>query len=61
MIQQQQVHNAETEEINSGNEWLAYLNGDKPKTPYLKSVGRLKKRPKVIHVSARQRRIYNGE
>ena len=50
---------AEVEQINSGNEWMAYLGGGPAKTPYLKSEGRLKKKPKTILVSAKQRRIYS--
>jgi hypothetical protein len=52
---------AETEQLNSGNAWLQHLQGGKAGIPYLKKEGRLKKKPKVIHVSAKQRRIFNGE
>lgn len=50
----------EVREINSGNEWLDFLERGVPKTPYLKAEGRLKKKPKVIHVSTKQRRVWNG-
>jgi hypothetical protein len=56
-----QQHNEfadEIEQINEGNEWLEFLNSGEKKTPYLKKAGRLKKRPKVMHISAKQRRIY---
>lgn len=46
--------------MNSGNEWMDFLDHGIKKAPYLKSVGRLKKRPKVTQVSAQQRRIING-
>ena len=58
ITQQQLDLERETEQINANNEWMAYVNGGPPKTPYLKSVGRLKKRPKVVHISSRQRRIF---
>ena len=54
-------HISETEEINKGNEWLSFVQGGQPKMPYLKEVGRLKKKPKTRHVSAGQRRVHLGK
>ena len=54
----------EVQEFNEsqGNEWLSYLQGNgTPKKPYLKAVGRLKKKPKILYKSANQRRAFlNG-
>ena len=58
-----QLHNeleSEVQQINSGNEWLEFLEHGVKKTPYLKMTGRAKPRPKVIHISKAQRRVFNG-
>ena len=60
-IQAQLDFEVETTQINKGNEWLSFVQGGHPKTPYLKEEGRLKKKPKTIHVSAGQRRVHLGK
>lgn len=44
--------------LNKDNEWLKFLETGKVATPYLKK--KLKPRPKTVHVSPKQRRIFNG-
>jgi hypothetical protein len=50
----------QNQSLNEGNQWLNHLQGGPQNKPYLKVEGRLKKKPKVIHVSARQRRAYSN-
>jgi hypothetical protein len=60
---QEALQDAETQSLNAGNAWLDALAGNgPPRLPYLKEQGRLQEKPKVVHVSAKQRRAYlNGK
>ena len=46
------------DELNKDNEWLRFLKTGKSNTPYL--LNKIKPRPRVLHVSDKQRRIFNG-
>jgi hypothetical protein len=60
---QEALADPETQSLNANNSWLDALAGHGPQPlPYLKEQGRLKEKPKKVHVSAKQRRAYlNGE
>jgi hypothetical protein len=60
ITQVQLDHLTEVRTINKGNEWASFLQGGSPKKPYLQAEGRLKKKPKTIHVSTGQRRVHLG-
>lgn len=51
----------ETQIINKENEWFRYIQNGKPKRPYLVETKKLKKKPKIMYTSAKQRSLYDGK
>jgi hypothetical protein len=46
-------------QLNQNNEWLRFLETGEGNEPYLKK--KINSRPKPIHYSIKQRRIYQGK
>jgi hypothetical protein len=46
------------EQMNGGNAWLKHLQGGPKGRPYLEVEGKKRVKPKVLHISANQRRVH---